>query len=130
MHGQVLAVQQKEDKLKKTSKDLQAERDQVHSFSLSTVQPVFHLSCFLKCLQLHCTPMQAEVELLPLIDTYVTSCISKVIAPLKKVMLDLTTVLEQEVLVVHRPCKTRYRLLCGCPKPSVLNHAALTQLIP
>ena len=29
MLGQVLAVQQKEDKLKKTTKDLQAERDQV-----------------------------------------------------------------------------------------------------
>lgn len=33
-HGQVLAVQQKEDKLKKTTKDLQAERDQVGTSSL------------------------------------------------------------------------------------------------
>ena len=34
MHGQVLAVQQKEDKLKKNTKDLQAERDQVCTSSL------------------------------------------------------------------------------------------------
>ena len=41
---------------------------------------------------------------------YITSCTSNVIALLNKVTSGLTFIVEQEVLVVHRPCKTRYRL--------------------
>jgi hypothetical protein len=46
VRGQVLAVQQKEDKLKKTTKDLQAARDQVRTSFLGMVHPVLHMSCF------------------------------------------------------------------------------------
>ncbi len=46
VRGQVLAVQQKEDKLKKTTKDLQAARDQVRTSFLKMVHPVLHTSCF------------------------------------------------------------------------------------
>ena len=41
---------------------------------------------------------------------YITSCIPNVSALLNNVTSGVTFNVKQEMLVVHRPCKTRYRL--------------------
>ncbi len=74
------------------------------------MMPVHSLGFRISAGALHTPAGRSHGSVTDCLLKYITSCIPNVTALLNNVTSSLTLIVKQEMLVVHRPCKTRYRL--------------------